>query len=311
MQPCGDPLMKNVGSPSSPSARQSARTRSIAAGRSSWLGGESGSSRSPADARTRRILPVLDEERGVKFMKKLVVGLAAACALVWVGAASAGWNDTFPLNQVASSPTQGGGYPIPAGSNAPVPGTCRPGLQLQPLGIVDRGQARDRGSASAPRSSSSTRTPPSTSSTSARTRCPTATPSPTTRSRATTASRPGTQEMPPSWTNNTDPNVDFDTQGRAYQVDVAVQRLLGQNQAAPERRDRCRLQRRPGRHWVNGNGGRQLERTQRLEQAAGARRGQAVGRRQRDSVATGTRITSTRCGRSSTAAPSRSVSRSP
>ena len=24
--------------------------------------------------------------------------------------------------------------------------------------------------------------------------------------------------MPPSWTHNTDPNVAFDTQGRAYQV---------------------------------------------------------------------------------------------
>src|SRR5207249_9473523 len=28
----------------------------------------------------------------------------------------------------------------------------------------------------------------------------------------------GSQESPPSWTNNTDPNVDFDTQGRAYQA---------------------------------------------------------------------------------------------
>ena len=28
----------------------------------------------------------------------------------------------------------------------------------------------------------------------------------------------GTQDMPPSWTNNTDPNVAFDTKGRAYQV---------------------------------------------------------------------------------------------
>jgi hypothetical protein len=28
----------------------------------------------------------------------------------------------------------------------------------------------------------------------------------------------GTQDMPPSWTNNTDPNVDFDSQGRAYEV---------------------------------------------------------------------------------------------
>src|SRR3954452_20995722 len=26
----------------------------------------------------------------------------------------------------------------------------------------------------------------------------------------------GTQAMPPSWTNNTDPNADFDTQGRVY-----------------------------------------------------------------------------------------------
>jgi hypothetical protein len=28
----------------------------------------------------------------------------------------------------------------------------------------------------------------------------------------------GTQAMPPTWTNVTDPNVDFDTHGRAYQV---------------------------------------------------------------------------------------------
>jgi hypothetical protein len=28
----------------------------------------------------------------------------------------------------------------------------------------------------------------------------------------------GTQSMPPSWTNNTDPNVAFDSQGRAYQA---------------------------------------------------------------------------------------------
>ncbi len=28
----------------------------------------------------------------------------------------------------------------------------------------------------------------------------------------------GTQDMPPSWTNNTDPNMDFDTQGRVYEV---------------------------------------------------------------------------------------------
>ena len=63
-------------------------------------------------------------------MKKLVVGLAAACALVWVGSASAvtGWPTTVPFtNEVASSPTTGGGYPVPDGATAPVPGTCRKG----------------------------------------------------------------------------------------------------------------------------------------------------------------------------------------
>jgi hypothetical protein len=30
----------------------------------------------------------------------------------------------------------------------------------------------------------------------------------------------GSQEMPPSWTNNTDPNVAFDSQGRAYQISL-------------------------------------------------------------------------------------------
>jgi hypothetical protein len=30
----------------------------------------------------------------------------------------------------------------------------------------------------------------------------------------------GSQEMPPSWTNNTDPNVEFDTRGRAYQISL-------------------------------------------------------------------------------------------
>ena len=47
----------------------------------------------------------------------------------------------------------------------------------------------------------------------------------------------GTQDMPPSWTDNTDPNVDFDTQGPRLPDDAAVQRVLGRR-PAPERRDR-------------------------------------------------------------------------
>src|SRR2546428_8083690 len=42
--------------------------------------------------------------------------------------ASDGTWTVIGTNQVASSPTSGGGYPIPAGSRVPDAGTCRSGL---------------------------------------------------------------------------------------------------------------------------------------------------------------------------------------
>ena len=60
-------------------------------------------------------------------------GLAATPA---AGAASPGaaaasgprWTSSVPFtNQVASSPTAGGGYPVPPGQTFPNPGTCGPG----------------------------------------------------------------------------------------------------------------------------------------------------------------------------------------
>ena len=40
----------------------------------------------------------------------------------------AGWDSSVPFtNVVASSPTTGGGYPVPPGSRVPLAGTCRPG----------------------------------------------------------------------------------------------------------------------------------------------------------------------------------------
>ena len=122
-------------------------------------------------------------------------------------------------NVVVSSPSTGGGYPVPAGATPADARDVRAELaQLQPLRVVARRQAGHRDARrlvevlrrevldvlqllprrlhDAERHAGRQRT----------------------RSRATTASRPGTQAMPPSWTNNTDPNVDFDTQGRVYQT---------------------------------------------------------------------------------------------
>ena len=54
---------------------------------------------------------------------------ATLCALAAAGSASAGtWGSSVSFtNQVASSPTTGGGYPIPPGQTVPDAGTCRPG----------------------------------------------------------------------------------------------------------------------------------------------------------------------------------------
>src|SRR6266536_837095 len=62
-------------------------------------------------------------------MRKLTLIAVALCALGAAGSASAGtWNSNVPFtNRVASSPTSGGGYPVPPGQTVPDAGTCRPG----------------------------------------------------------------------------------------------------------------------------------------------------------------------------------------
>src|SRR5262245_61126773 len=68
-------------------------------------------------------------------MKQLPTVLAAlgVAALVLAttpaaGTAASSWSTGVPFtNAVASSPTTGGGYPVPAGSRVPDAGTCRPG----------------------------------------------------------------------------------------------------------------------------------------------------------------------------------------
>jgi hypothetical protein len=68
----------------------------------------------------------------------------------------------------------------------------------------------------------------------------------------------GTQAMPPSWTNNTDPNVDFDTQGRAYQTTLPFNAFWGGG-LHPNGAIDLSYSDDLGLHWVKGNGGRDLE----------------------------------------------------
>jgi hypothetical protein len=189
------------------------------------------------------------------------LAVAAAFAVAGVGSAGAaqGWQTSVPFtNEVVSGPVVGGGYPVPPGQTAPDPGTCRPGLYnsnfseswiaVQPgtenlvgtskyffetfstfydfhLGsfTIEGGSGVDAAN----------------------------------QVQGYDCTTTGTQAMPPSWTNNTDPNVDFDTKGRAYQVTLPFNAFWANlhpnsNVALSYSDDR-------GRHWVTGNGGRPLE----------------------------------------------------
>ena len=69
----------------------------------------------------------------------------------------------------------------------------------------------------------------------------------------------GTQAMPPSWMGNTDPNVDFDTQGRAYQVTLPFNSWWT-NHLHPDAAIGIVYSDDLGRTWEVGNGGAYLDR---------------------------------------------------
>jgi hypothetical protein len=157
-------------------------------------------------------------------MLKRIMIVSAALAAAAAGPATAatagsGWTSSVSFtNQVASSPTTGGGYPVPAGSRVPEAGTCREGpfnanhseswLAVKP-GTEDLvgtskfffdkystfymfylGAYQILGG----------------------------TPSGNNQVQGYDCVSTGTQDMPPSWTDATDPNADFDTKGRVYQT---------------------------------------------------------------------------------------------
>ena len=76
---------------------------------------------------------------------------------------------------------------------------------------------------------------------------------------STTETTPGVlnQNMPPSWTNTTDPNVAFDTKGRVYQTMLPFNAFW--TNLHPDGAITMSYSDDLGAHWVTGNGGQALE----------------------------------------------------
>ena len=176
------------------------------------------------------------------------------------GVGGAPWSGSAPFtNVVASSPTTGGGYPVPSGSRVPLAGTCRPGpfnanhseswIAVKP-GTEDLvGSSKfffDKYSTfymfylgahqilnGAPVSNNQVQGYDCVST--------------------------GTQAMPPSWTDTTDPNVDFDTTGRVYQTMLPFNSFFDATKLHPDGEIDLSYSDDMGRNWVKGNDGVPLE----------------------------------------------------
>jgi hypothetical protein len=194
----------------------------------------------------------------------IAVLVTAGLSLTAMGSAGAasdpGWNGSVPFtNVVASSPTTGGGYPVPPGSRVPLAGTCREGpfnanhseswLAVKP-GTEDlvgtskfffdkystfymfyNGAYQILGGR----------------------------PSGNNQVQGYDCTSVGTQDMPPSWTNTTDPNADFDTKGRVYQTMLPYNSFFDATKLHPDGEIDVSYSDNLGRTWVKGNGGVPLE----------------------------------------------------
>lgn len=173
-----------------------------------------------------------------------------------VASASSLWATSVPVtNVVASTPTVGGGYPDPGG--APTAGTCRAGtldanhsesaLAVKPGGEDLVGASKfffDRFSTFYNFSLGAYS-------------MPNGVPTATSQVQGYDCTTVGTQAMPPSWTNVTDPNVAFDTTGRAYQVTLPFNAYW--TNLHPNGAIDLSYSDDLGHHWIKGNQGSDLE----------------------------------------------------
>jgi hypothetical protein len=162
-------------------------------------------------------------------------------------------------NVVASSPTTGGGYPVPSGSRVPLAGTCRSGpfnanhseswLAVRPGSENLVGSSKfffDKYSTFYMFYLGAYQILDGT-------------PAGNNQVQGYDCISTGTQAMPPSWTNTTDPNVDFDTQGRVYQTVLPYNSFFDATKLHPDGEIDMSYSDDLGRTWVKGNGGRPLE----------------------------------------------------
>jgi len=194
---------------------------------------------------------------------------AAMAALITVplsltaGAASAvppAWTSSVAFtNAVASSPTTGGGYPVPPGERVPDAGTCGAGpfnanhseswLAVKP-GTEDLvGTSKfffDKYSTFYMFYNGAYQILDGT-------------PSGNNQVQGYDCLSTGTQDMPPSWTNSTDPNADFDTKGRVYQTMLPYNSFFDATRLHPDGEIDMSYSDDLGRTWVKGNGGVPLE----------------------------------------------------
>lgn len=188
----------------------------------------------------------------------LVIALVVLSSSARSAAGGGPWTSSVSFtNVVASSPVQGGGYPVPTGSTAPVPGTCGP----QPL--------------NSNRSESSLAVKPGTEDLVGASKffiskwstfydfhlgsytILNGRPVANGQVQGYECTTVGTQDMPPSWTNNTDPNLDFDTKGRVYQVTLPFNAFWAN--LHPDGAIMVSYSDDMGGHWITGNGGQPLE----------------------------------------------------
>ena len=198
-------------------------------------------------------------------MNRSLIALTALVAvsvtvgvLAMTGGATPPWS-FVGTNVVASSPTSGGGYPVPPGQTVPDAGTCRPGpfdanhseswIAVKPGGedlvgsskfffddfstfyMFYLGSYRILGGS----------------------------PVDNNIVQGYDCVTTGTQDMPPSWTNVTDPNVDFDTQGRVYQTTLPFNAFWDKTKLHPDGAIDVSFSDDMGQHWTIGNGGKPLE----------------------------------------------------
>src|SRR5438128_811716 len=162
-------------------------------------------------------------------------------------------------NVVASSPTSGGGYPVPSGQRVPDAGTCRAGPftanHSESWVAVKPGTEDLVGSSKFFFDQYSTFYMFYLGAH----QIPNGTPTSNNQIQGYDCLSTGTQDMPPSWTDTTDPNVDFDTKGRVYQTMLPFNSFFDATKLHPDGEIDISFSDDMGRTWVKGNGGIPLE----------------------------------------------------